>query len=148
MFRGDESKISDELRGPVAQDLPPAHGDIMRPVLDGLRFRDAGDWRTLVLLIGVEAVILFSLFKADSIPFPSGLFISGMAGVIVTIAILAPLMTLYSSTQHEVIHGHPFKSQLANDLTCLIPLAIIVPLLPLQGHPFGPSQGCQSVRSL
>lgn len=84
----------------------------------GLRLRDAGDWRTLLLVISVQALILTLLF----VP-----FFAQQAGIWPVVFLLAPLITLYSSTQHEVIHGHPFRSQIFNDLTCLLPLTVLVP---------------------
>ncbi len=84
----------------------------------GLGLRDAGDWRTLLLVISVQALILALLF----VPFPLQ-----QGGAFLIILCLAPLITLYSSTQHEVIHGHPFRNQFFNDLMCLLPLTVLVP---------------------
>ena len=42
-------------------------------------------------------------------------------------AIMVPFLTLHSSLQHEVLHGHPFKNQMLNDLLVIIPFGLLVP---------------------
>ncbi|TFL17394.1 fatty acid desaturase [Jannaschia formosa] len=40
---------------------------------------------------------------------------------------LGPLLTLHSSLQHEVLHGHPFRDPRANEATVFLPLGLAVP---------------------
>lgn len=77
--------------------------------------KDCGDWRTLVLLGGCHGFIGFLLFGPLSLP------------EWVSILFLTPLLTLYSSTQHEILHGHPFKNQKLNDALVVLPWALFVP---------------------
>ncbi len=49
-----------------------------------------------------------------------------MNGVI-TIFALAILIAFHSSLQHEMMHGHPFKSQKINDLLVFIPIGVFIP---------------------
>lgn len=42
---------------------------------------------------------------------------------------LAVILTLYSSLQHEVIHGHPFRSQSLNDILVFPAFGLFVPYL-------------------
>lgn len=85
-----------------------------------LRLADAGDWRTLVLLATIYAVWLGLVF------FGLAAF-STMPGSLLAIAVIAPLLTLHSSTQHEFVHGHPFKAQWLNDILAFAPIGLIIP---------------------
>ncbi len=77
-------------------------------------FKDAGDWRTLLLVVACQAMCIALLFF-DILP------------IWLTVICLAPILTLYSSLQHEIIHGHPFKAQWMCDLLVIIPFGLLVP---------------------
>ncbi|USG61711.1 fatty acid desaturase [Sneathiella marina] len=42
---------------------------------------------------------------------------------------LIPVITLHSSLQHECIHGHPFESQVINDILAFMPMGLFLPYL-------------------
>jgi fatty acid desaturase len=86
----------------------------MKGYLKGL-FKDSGDWLTLMLLACVWATWVTLLFGQT--------LVTGWGLVL----ILAPLLTLHSSLQHEIMHGHPFRNQMINDLLACISLGILVP---------------------
>lgn len=46
---------------------------------------------------------------------------------IFAIPVLAVLIALHSSLQHEVIHGHPFRKQWMSDLLVVFPIGLLVP---------------------
>lgn len=46
---------------------------------------------------------------------------------LIVICTLAMVLTLHSSLQHEIMHGHPFKRQWLNELLVLIPVGLFVP---------------------
>ncbi|MGB7287428.1 MAG: fatty acid desaturase [Salaquimonas sp.] len=78
-------------------------------------FEDTGDWRTLLLAMFCHLAFISLLFDWFELP----LWLS--------ILCLVPLITLYSSLSHEIIHGHPFRFQWLNDLLVLVPYGLIVP---------------------
>lgn len=78
--------------------------------------RDGGDWRSLCLM-GV-AYLAWSL-----------LAFGGLLPVWAAALLLAPVMTLHSSLQHEFLHGHPFRRQWLNDFLAIVPLSPLVPYL-------------------
>lgn len=43
--------------------------------------------------------------------------------------LLAPLLTLFSSLQHELLHDHPFRRRIFNDMLGSVPLGVIMPYL-------------------
>ncbi|WP_420547476.1 fatty acid desaturase [Curvivirga sp.] len=45
----------------------------------------------------------------------------------ICVLILIPFITLHSSLQHEFLHGHPFRSQLLNDLLVVVSLGVFIP---------------------
>jgi len=52
---------------------------------------------------------------------------SALLGPVVTVVILSFIVALYSSLQHEMLHGHPFKNQGWNDLLVFPAFGIFVP---------------------
>lgn len=114
MFRGDDS-----TSGP---DAPPADINLagMGVHLERLKLRDAGDWRTLILVVALHALVWSLLLLPGSQTAGETLWV--LAGI----AALAPLMTMHSSLTHEVTHGHPFKAGLANDLLVMLPYSLLV----------------------
>ena len=83
-------------------------------------FSDDGDWRTLLLLMAIYAVWAGLVF------FGPGLF-SALPGSLLAIVLIAPLLTLHSSTQHEFVHGHPFRAQWLNDALAFAPIGLLIP---------------------
>ena len=75
----------------------------------------AKQWPTLLML-----AIVYTTFAA----LLSGLF---SAYPLIAMFFLAIVLTLHSSLQHEIIHGHPFKSQWLNDSLVLMPIGVFVP---------------------
>lgn len=60
------------------------------------------------------------------------LLLTGFAGTIGPVAVflgLCVLVTLHSSLQHEVLHGHPFRSSFLNDATVFLALGLFIPYL-------------------
>lgn len=56
---------------------------------------------------------------------------------------LAVVLVLHSSLQHEVLHGHPFENQKLNDLLVFPPLGLLVPYIRFKdthlAHHYDPS---------
>lgn len=85
-----------------------------------LRLADSGDWRTLVLMASIYLAWAGLVFYGPAI-------FSTIPGSLLAIAALAPLLTLHSSTQHEFVHGHPFRAQWLNDVLAFAPIGLIIP---------------------
>ena len=72
-------------------------------------------WPTLLLFVVIYAsyaVLLGGRYSAHPV---------------IVIFALATVMTLHSSLQHEIMHGHPFKHQSLNDALVLLPVGLFVP---------------------
>ncbi|MDR3494471.1 MAG: fatty acid desaturase [Ancalomicrobiaceae bacterium] len=80
-----------------------------------LRTRPAVEWPTLVLIFAVYAAWLAITFWSSHLPL-----------VVVTI-IGAPILTLHSSLQHEILHGHPTRSRAFNRWLGSVPLSLWIP---------------------
>lgn len=76
----------------------------------------AVEWPTLALL-----VLTYAAFAAGTLLWP----VSGLLSVVVTAVAIAQ----YSSLQHEVLHGHPFRSQMLSEATVFAGLTLFVPYL-------------------
>lgn len=75
------------------------------------------EWPTIGLFLVAYAAWGFSVFRlAESAP--------GLATVLTAVAI-----AFHASLQHEVFHGHPFRSRLANTMLAWPPLTVVVPYL-------------------
>jgi len=48
-------------------------------------------------------------------------------GPLVLLALVAPLVTLHSSLQHEALHGHPTRSAAVNEALVFLPLGLLFP---------------------
>ncbi|MEM1074295.1 MAG: fatty acid desaturase [Pseudomonadota bacterium] len=48
-------------------------------------------------------------------------------GPVITLAILTLTLTLFSSFNHEVLHGHPFRNELANTVLVFPALGLLIP---------------------
>lgn len=79
--------------------------------------RDQGsvDWPTLLLLIACYAVWGLGITWLSTIWLPLAIVVTAVA------------VTLHSSLQHEVLHGHPFRIRLLNEATVFLPLGLIFP---------------------
>lgn len=73
------------------------------------------EWPTLALILGCYALWALGTTVLSALWLPLGL-------VVTTLAI-----TLHSSLQHEVLHGHPFASRPANEALMFLPLGVIFP---------------------
>lgn len=73
------------------------------------------EWPTLGVLAGVHAAWALILLNGHALP-PWAAFL-----------MLGPLLTLHSSLQHEVLHGHPFRSAALNEALVSLPLGLLVP---------------------
>ena len=79
--------------------------------------RDQGpvDWPTLLLLVACYAVWGLGITWLSTVWLP------------LAIAVTAVAITLHSSLQHEVLHGHPFRIRLLNAATVFLPLGLVFP---------------------
>ncbi len=50
-----------------------------------------------------------------------------IASNVISVLVLVLLLTLHSSLQHEVLHGHPFKKQWLNELLVSVPFGLFIP---------------------
>ena len=55
------------------------------------------------------------------------LMTAGTLGPLPAILLLAPVLTLQSSLQHEVLHGHPFRSRRLSELSVALPIELVIP---------------------
>ncbi|MEM6371601.1 MAG: fatty acid desaturase [Pseudomonadota bacterium] len=77
--------------------------------------RLSDEWPTLALLVGVYAVFAGLTLLGDDLP------------TLIVVLGLAVIIAQHSSLQHEVLHGHPFKSGWLSDLTVFPALGLFVP---------------------
>ena len=75
----------------------------------------AVEWATFSLILGCYAAF--------------GLVVFGLSTLSLVLAIpgMAVVIALHSSLTHEVLHGHPFRSKLANEALMLAPLGLAIP---------------------
>ncbi|ASJ73581.1 fatty acid desaturase [Granulosicoccus antarcticus] len=85
----------------------------IRPFIP-LRSHDV-EWPTLIVLAGCYGAYGVVTWAA------SGL------GPVVSVVLLAVILALHSSLQHEVIHGHPFGNKTGNALLVFPPIGLFVP---------------------
>lgn len=92
------------------------------------------EWPTLAMLAGTYAVWIFGTMLWVH---------SGVFGAILAIALTGLAITQHSSLQHEVLHGHPFKSQWLNEALVFPPLMLFIPYLRFKDthlqHHFDPA---------
>ncbi len=74
------------------------------------------EWPTLILTLCVYGAYAFGAFVVLPVSLVLGMLIMVIAGV------------LHSSLTHEVLHGHPFKSAIANALLVFPALIISSPI--------------------
>ncbi|OYX42267.1 MAG: fatty acid desaturase [Rhodobacterales bacterium 32-67-9] len=77
--------------------------------------RRAVEWPTLLLIAGCYAVWALATTVLSSLWLPLG-----MAVLILSVA-------LHSSLQHEVLHGHPFRSRMLNEALVFLPVGLFFP---------------------
>jgi fatty acid desaturase len=73
------------------------------------------EWPTLGLLVGCYTVWLLATVFYQEI------------GALLLILIVAPLVTLHSSLQHEALHGHPTRTAALNEALVFLPLGLLFP---------------------
>ena len=79
--------------------------------------KEAGEWRTLAVVIAVYGLTVLTVVRYDVLtPW-------------LAVPMLAVLGAWHLSMQHEVLHGHPFKSQFLNDFVGGIPVTLWIPYL-------------------
>lgn len=88
---------------------------ISREPDDGFRRQGVVDWPTLGLL-----VLCYSVWAAGT-TWLAALWLPG--GMLATLLAI----TLHSSLQHEVLHGHPFRIRWLNEATVFLPLGLLFP---------------------
>ena len=77
--------------------------------------REAGEWKTLGVIVAVYGLTVLTVVRYDVLtPW-------------LAIPMLAVLGAWHLSMQHEVLHGHPFKSQFINDAIGNIPVTLWMP---------------------
>jgi fatty acid desaturase len=84
------------------------------PVMPRVR-RKVAEWPTLVVTIGCYGFWLLLTWSFHAVP----LWVSLPLGSV--------LLTLHSSLQHEVLHGHPTSSKRLNRLFGIVPLSMWIP---------------------
>jgi fatty acid desaturase len=77
-----------------------------------VRKRPLIEWPTLALILACYGVLVCALWL---MPLGLGIVVAGV------------VIALHSSLQHEAIHGHPFRSQVLNDLIVWPPLTLVIP---------------------
>jgi fatty acid desaturase len=83
--------------------------------MNGLRFAKRIEWLTLALLFACYGA--WGLATAHF----------GTLGPVLLTLIVAPLVTLHSSLQHEALHGHPTRSTALNEALVFLPLGLLIP---------------------
>lgn len=83
----------------------------------GLLLKSRSEWPTFCLILSCYALILAVTAYGSWL------------GPFAVIGLLAPLIALHSSLQHEVLHGHPLMSQRASDALVFPAVGLFVPYL-------------------
>ena len=79
--------------------------------------KEAGEWRTLAVIVAVYGLTVLTVVRYSVLtPW-------------LAVPFLAVLGAWHLSMQHEVLHGHPFKSQFLNDFIGGIPVTLWIPYL-------------------
>jgi len=79
--------------------------------------RERAEWRTLLVVVAVYGLTVLTVVRYDVLT------------VWLAVPLLAVLGAWHLSMQHEVLHGHPFKSQFINDAIGSIPVTLWIPYL-------------------
>lgn len=75
------------------------------------------EWITLAMILGCYALWAIVLFQGPEI------------SLSLTTGLLAVLIALHASLTHEVLHGHPFRSQALNEAMMLPALNLVIPYI-------------------
>lgn len=78
-------------------------------------WREGVEWPTLALILGCHLVWALGTTVLATLWLPLGLVATMLA------------ITLHSSLQHEVLHGHPFASRTLNEALVFLPLGLVFP---------------------
>jgi fatty acid desaturase len=79
--------------------------------------KEVGEWRTLAVIVAVYGLTVLTVVRYSVLtPW-------------LAVPFLAVLGAWHLSMQHEVLHGHPFKSQFLNDFIGGIPVTLWIPYL-------------------
>jgi fatty acid desaturase len=73
------------------------------------------EWPTFFLVVGCYLAWGLGTGIFGSVWWPLGVLVTTLT------------ITLHSSLQHEVLHGHPFRSRLLNEALVFLPLGLIIP---------------------
>ncbi len=73
------------------------------------------EWGTLGLMVGCYAV------------WAAGLWLLWPVAPVLAVIVTAVALGFHSSLTHEALHGHPFRSEVANELTVAAALAVVFP---------------------
>lgn len=73
------------------------------------------EWPTLLLIAACYALWVVATTSAAALWLPLG------------IALMTLAVTLHSSIQHEVLHGHPFRSRSLNEALVFLPVGLFFP---------------------
>jgi fatty acid desaturase len=76
--------------------------------------KSAVEWPTLLLILSVHIAWFLVGYWHESLP-------------VVWAPIMAALLVLHSSLQHEIMHGHPTRSRAVNEALASLPLAFWLP---------------------
>ena len=87
-------------------------GNLVRP-----RGTAAVEWPTLRLILGCYLIWALSTTVLSALWLPAGIFVTALS------------ISLQSSLQHEVIHGHPFRSKVLNMAMVFPALSLAIPYL-------------------
>ncbi len=77
--------------------------------------RDSVEWPTLAI-----AALCFGGYGSTTA-------YAADLGLALAIPVLALVLVLHASFQHEIVHGHPFRSQVANDVLGFPALGLLIP---------------------
>ena len=101
----------------MSQDLTTAVAVPNIPIALGARDRDRAsvELPTLLLILGTYGAWLIVTRAYGHWP------------LIIVAPLLAVLLTLHSSLQHECVHGHPTRWERANRLLAVVPLSLWLP---------------------
>lgn len=75
------------------------------------------EWPTLIVLVATYAVLCLATTWLAEVSLPIAIFVTGLA------------VAQYSSLQHEVLHGHPFRNIWLSEATVFPAVTVYVPYL-------------------
>ena len=75
------------------------------------------EWPTLLVMIATYLTLGLATTWLAGLSLPLAIFVTGIA------------IAQYSSLQHEVLHGHPFRSQFLSETTVFLGVTIFIPYI-------------------